>query len=176
MTPPNPSALGKRAPRPGEQVVIFSIVNHTFAISAASVQEIRSADNMGGLVREIERPVLAKVRHIVEREGNAYYVVSGQEHFRLHKSRPLSVLILRGLQAAVLVDRIEEMVEMRLLFSLPHSFTGLERNWYRGLTVLGGRVLPVVDPRGFLSAEDLDALERSMGKISQGTENVGELQ
>jgi chemotaxis signal transduction protein len=172
----NPSALGERAPRPREQVVIFSIVNHTFAISAASVQEIRNADNLGGLVREIERPVLTKVRHIVERDGHAYYVVSGQEHFGLRKSRPVSVLILRGLRAAVLVDRIEEMVEMRLLFELPHSFTGLERKWYRGLTVLSGRVLPVVDPRGFLSSEDLDLLERSTGKIAQGTENAEEVQ
>jgi chemotaxis signal transduction protein len=172
----NPSALGERAPRPREQVVIFSIVNQTFAISAASVQEIRSADNLGGQVREIERPVLTKVRHIVERDGHAYYVVSGQEHFGLRKSRPASVLILRSLRAAVLVDRIEEMVEMRLLFELPHSFTGLERKWYRGLTVLSGRVLPVVDPRGFLSSEDLDVLERSTGKIAQGTENAEEVQ
>ena len=47
-----------------------------------------------------------------------------------------------------------------LLFSLPHSFTGLSSaNWYRGLPQCfgSGRVLPVVDPRGFLSAEDLDA-------------------
>jgi chemotaxis signal transduction protein len=168
--------LGERAPRSREQVVIFSIVNHTFAISAASVQEIRSADNLGGLVREIERPVLAKVRHIVERDGNAYYVVSGQEHFGLPKTRPASVLILRSLRAAVLVDRIEEMVEMRLLFSLPNSFTGLERKWYRGLTVLSGRVLPVVDPKGFLTTEELEELERSTGKIAPETMNVEEMQ
>lgn len=173
MTPGNSSAPPERTPRSREQVVTFSIADHSFAVSAASVQEIRSADNLGGVVREIEQPVLTKVRHIVERDGTAYYVVSGQEHFRLRRSRPASVLILRGLRAAVLVDRIEEMAEMRVLFALPASFLGLERRWYRGLTVLNGRVLPVVDPRGFLTEEEFHVLEQSTAEQLQSMQ-VGE--
>jgi len=173
LKPVTPYALAGRGPQSREQVVTFSIADQSFAVSAAAVQEIRAADNLGGVVREIEQPVLSKVRHIVERDGNAYYVVSGQEHFHLRRSRPASVLILRGLRAAVLVDRIEEMAEMRVLFTLPASFLGLERGWYRGLTVLNGRVLPVVDPRGFLTGEECEVLEQSTAEVLQ-TMQAGE--
>lgn len=164
---------GERPLRSREQIVIFSISGQTFAVSAAAVKEIRSADNLGGVVREIEQPVLGKVRHIVVRDGKSYYVVSGREHFRLPVSRPASVLILREFAAAVLVDRIEEMAEMSILFSFPPSFRGLERHWYRGLTVLGGRVLPVVDPRGFLTQEDIDLLERSTMELAHSAKSDG---
>jgi chemotaxis signal transduction protein len=142
-----------------EQTVMFSISGRTFLISAGAVQEIRSTDGLGGVVTELERPVLRKVRHIVERDARAYYVVSGCEHFHLPLSRPTSVLILRNAPVAVLVDRIEEMAEIRVLLALPRSFQGEERAWYRGLTVLERRVLPVVNPLGFLTPAELQRLE-----------------
>jgi hypothetical protein len=85
--------------------------------------------------------------------------VSGYEHFHLPASRPTTVLILRDAPVAVLVDRIEEMAEMRVLLALPQSFRGEERTWYRGLTVLDRKVLPVANPLGFLSARELQKLE-----------------
>ena len=145
--------------RKGEQVVVFSIAEFSFVISAASVQEIRSVDSLGGIVVDLDRPVLRKVRHIVERDSRSYYVVSGCEHFHLSVSRPTTVLILHSAPVAVLVDRIEEMAEMRVLLALPRSFHGEERTWYRGLTVLDGKVLPVANPQGFLTAEELQQLE-----------------
>src|SRR5437868_1322109 len=153
------SILNPRDGRPREQVVMFSIAEYNFVISASSVQEIRSTDSLGGNVVDLDRPVLQKVRHIVERDARSYYVVSGYEHFHLSLSRPTSVLILRDVPVAVLVDRIEQMAEMRILLALPRSFLGEERIWYRGLTVVGGKVLPVADPRGFLTAEELRRLE-----------------
>jgi len=138
---------------------MFSIAEYSFVISASSVQEIRSTDSLGGIVVELDRPVLRKVRHIVERDARSYYVVSGYEHFHLPLCRPTSVLILRTVPVAVLVDRIEEMAEMRVLLGLPRSFRGEERVWYRGLTVLGRKVLPVADPRGFLTVDELRRLE-----------------
>jgi hypothetical protein len=51
------------------------------------------------------------------------------------------------------------MAEMRLLLSLPQSFCGEERIWYRGLTVLDRKVLPVANPMGFLTADELRQLE-----------------
>jgi hypothetical protein len=153
------SGLAPRDARPKEQVVVFSIGDHSFVISASSVQEIRSTDGLGGNVVELDRPVLRKVRHIVERDARSYYVVSGYEHFHLPLSRPTSVLILRNVPVAVLVDRIEEMAEMRVLLGLPRSFCGDERIWYRGLTVLGHKVVPVAEPRGFLTVEELRRLE-----------------
>jgi chemotaxis signal transduction protein len=159
MTQPVSSSLMPRDTRRREQVAVFSIGLYSFVISAASVQEIRSTDSLGGTVVELDRPALRKVRHIVERDARAYYVVSGYEHFHLPASRPTTVLILRGAPVAVLVDRIEEMAEMRVLLALPKSFHGEERNWYRGLTVLDRKVLPVANPLGFLTAGELQRLE-----------------
>jgi hypothetical protein len=42
---------------------------------------------------------------------------------------------------------------------LPRSFCGEERTWYRGLTVLGHKVVPVAEPRGFLTADELRRLD-----------------
>jgi hypothetical protein len=159
MTQAAHSNLIPRDARPREQVVLFSIGECSFVISASSIQEIRSTDSLGGIVVDLDRPVMSKVRHIVERDARSYYVVSGYEHFHLPLSRPTSVLILRNVPVAVLVDRIEEMAEMRILLGLPRSFRGEELIWYRGLTVLGHKVLPVAEPRGFLTALELQRLE-----------------
>jgi hypothetical protein len=51
------------------------------------------------------------------------------------------------------------MAEMRILLGMPRSFRGEELIWYRGLTVLARKVLPVADPRGFLTVEELQRLE-----------------
>jgi hypothetical protein len=153
---------------------MFSIAEYSFVISASSVQEIRSTDSLGGNVVDLDRPVLQKVRHLVERDSRSYYVVSGYEHFHLPLSRPTSVLILRAVPVAVLVDRIEEMAEMRILLGLPRSFCGEERVWYRGLTVLGRKVVPVADPRGFLTAEELQRLEEeNPGRLQTASHPVG---
>ncbi len=159
MTQRDSSGFVPRDSRPREQVAVFSIAHYSFVISAASVQEIRGTDSLGGTVVDLDRPVLRKVRHIVERDARAYYVVSGYEHFHLPISRPTTVLILRNAPVAVLVDRIEEMAEMRVLLSLPQSFCGEECTWYRGLTVLDRKVLPVANPLGFLTAAELQQLE-----------------
>ena len=159
MTQPVSSSLMPRDTRPREQVAVFSIAQYSFVISTASIQEIRSTDGLGGTVVDLDRPVLRKVRHIVERDSRAYYVVSGYEHFHLPASRPTTVLILRNVPVAVLVDKIEEMAEMRVLLALPQSFNGEERAWYRGLTVLERKVLPVANHLGFLTSGELRQLE-----------------
>ena len=164
---PVSSNLEPRDARRREQIAVFSIGQYSFVISAASVQEIRSTDGLGGTIVELDRPVLRKVRHIVERDARSYYVVSGYEHFLLPPSRPTTVLILRGAPAAVLVDRIEEMAEMRVLLELPQSFRGEERTWYRGLTVLERKVLPVVNPSGFLTPRELLQLEEQNPGVLQ---------
>ncbi len=159
MTQPVNSSLSRRDTRRREQVAVFSIAEYSFVISAASIQEIRNTDSLGGTVVDLDRPVLRKVRHIVERDARSYYVVSGYEHFHLPPSRPTTVLILRDAPVAVLVDRIEEMAEMRVLLALPQSFRGEERTWYRGLTVLDRKVLPVANPLGFLTTRELQQIE-----------------
>ncbi len=55
MTPTTDSALLPRDARPREQVVMFSIGEFSFVISAASVQEVRNTDSLGGNVEDLGR-------------------------------------------------------------------------------------------------------------------------
>jgi chemotaxis signal transduction protein len=159
MTQPAISGPTSRGSHAREQALVFSIGNFSFVIGAAAVQEIRNTDSLGGSVIDLDQCAIKKVAHIVERDSRFYYVVSGCEHFHLAVSRPTTVLILRDAPVAVLVDRIEEMAELRVVLPLPRAFCGEERVWYRGLTVLGRRILPVANPRGFLAEAELRQLE-----------------
>jgi chemotaxis signal transduction protein len=160
MRPFPNSVSASSSNRSTEQVVVFSIGEYSFAISASAVQEIRNTDSLGGMVMELESVIVSKVTHIIERESRSYFVVSGRDHFHLPPSRPTTLLILAKTPTAILVDRIEEMAEMRAIVALPRSFHGKERIWYRGLTILDGKVVPVVDPKGFLTVNELRSLEQ----------------
>jgi hypothetical protein len=68
------------------------------------------------------------------------------------------------------------MVAMTRLQALPRSFCHEERRWYRGLTAIDQTVIPVVNPEGFLSPEELALLDASMpppvnrdGESTKGT-------
>ena len=150
-----------RRARHSEAVILFCIANQTFAIAADAVQEIRSTDSLGGSAIEIEQAELPKVRHLVERARRTYYVVSGCAPFGLRVTRPTLVLILRQIRAAVLVDSIERMADVSKIHPLPRGFEGEERKWYRGLTYLEDRVIPVIHPGGFLTVEEFERLDQA---------------
>ena len=154
-------AAKPRRARASEAVILFCIANQTFAIAADAVQEIRSTDSLGGTAIEIEQAEVPKVRHLVERARRTYYVVSGCAHFGLRVTRPTLVLILRQIRAAVLVDSIERMADIATLHPLPRGFQGDERKWYRGLTYLEDRVIPVINPGGFLTVEEFARLDQA---------------
>jgi chemotaxis signal transduction protein len=148
-----------RKVHPAEAAIIFLVSRRFFAIAADAVQEIRSTDSIAGAASEFESADVPKVRHTIERAHRQYYVVNGCVHFALPIVRPTLVLILRQLRVAVLVDRIERMTELPSVYDLPLAFSGEERRWYRGLAQLDDHVIPVVDPRGFLTAEEFRRLE-----------------
>jgi chemotaxis signal transduction protein len=154
-------AAKPRRARASEAVILFCIANQTFAIAADAVQEIRSTDSLGGTAIEIEQAEVPKVRHLVERARRTYYVVSGCAHFGLRVTRPTLVLILRQIRAAVLVDSIERMADVATVHPLPRGFEGNERKWYRGLTYLEDRVIPVINPGGFLTMEEFSRLDQA---------------
>lgn len=156
----NDGAKPRRA-RASEAVILFCIANQTFAIAADAVQEIRSTDSLGGAAIEIEQADVPKVRHLIERARRTYYVVSGCAHFGLRVTRPTLVLILRQIRAAVLVDSIERMADVTKIQPLPRAFEGAERKWYRGLTYLEDRVIPVIHPGGFLTVEEFARLDQA---------------
>lgn len=156
-------------PRPGvhEGVILFSVGVFKFAIAAGAVKEIRGTEGLqdfalGGIFARVE-----KLRHTLERGGTTYFVVDAARHFHLPPSSPARVLILRNAPTAVLVDATDRMMDISALHALPRAFTGDERVWYRGLAVLSGEVVPVVNPGAFLSKTELelvrDRLERVRG-------------
>jgi chemotaxis signal transduction protein len=155
-----------------EPVILFTVSRQPFAIAADAVQEIRSTDSIAGAASEFHLAEVPKVRHTFERNHRQYYVVNACTHFGLRITRPTLVLILRQLRAAVLVDRIERMTELSGIYDLPRAFSGKERHWYRGLAYLDDRVIPVCDPRGFLSAEQFGLLDNAPQSVAM----QGELQ
>jgi chemotaxis signal transduction protein len=161
------SAAGERSDKAGhrgkpEAVILFWVANQMFAIAAESVQEIRSTDGLAGAANEIDQEAVPKVRHILEWGRRTCYVVNAGVHFDLPVTRPTLVLILRRMRIAVLVDRIDRMTEIPAVYPLPRAFVGKERRWYRGLAYIDDSVIPVVEPSGFLSAEEFAALERAI--------------
>jgi hypothetical protein len=50
---------------------------------------------------------------------------------------------------------------MTRLQALPQAFCNEERLWYRGVTALDQNVVPVVNPEGFLTSEEIALLEQS---------------
>jgi hypothetical protein len=51
------------------------------------------------------------------------------------------------------------MTTMTRLQALPQAYCNEERNWYRGITAIDQIVVPVVKPEGFLTPDELFALD-----------------
>jgi chemotaxis signal transduction protein len=148
-----------------EQIILFRCSTQVFAISSASVQEVRSVESLAGSPMEIEEPSLPKVRHVFRRGEQNLYVVNGAVHFGLHPSPASLIFLLRRARTALLIDGIEKMTTMTRLQALPAAFCHEERVWYRGLTVLDQSVIPVVDPEGFLTTDELFLLDALVGRM-----------
>lgn len=176
MNPATGSNATPRRSRHPERVILFFVSNQMFAIAAEAVQEIRSTDSLAGAAIEIETPALPKVRHTIERGRHIYYVVNACLHFGLPVTRPALVLILRQLRVVVLVDRIDRMAEISAIYPLPAAFEGDERRWYRGLAYLDDMVIPVIDPAGFLAADEIQQLDRTAKTAAAHRELEGAVQ
>jgi len=156
------AAPAKSSPAKTEQIILFRVSGQLFAVSSASVQEVRSADSMSGAAMEISAPGLRKVRHVVRRGDRSLFIVNGAMHFGLHAAEGALLFVLRKTRTALLIDGIDKMATMTRLQALPLSFCHEERQWYRGLTALDQSVVPVVKPEGFLSPEGLALLDAAL--------------
>jgi chemotaxis signal transduction protein len=145
-----------------EQIILFRMGGQLFAVSSASVQEVRSVDSLGGATTELSQPGLRKVRHVLRRGGKSIYVVNGAMHFGLPATPAGLIFVLRHTRTALLIDGIEKMTAMSRLQALPRAFCHEERQWYRGLTSLEQSVVPVLAPEGFLSEEELALLDAAL--------------
>lgn len=147
-----------------EQVILFRVGGQLFAVSSASVQEVRSVDSLAGMAQELPQSKLRKVRHSVRRGDRTLFVVNGTIHFGLPAAPASLVFVLRHTRTALLVDGIEKMTSISRLQVLSYAFCHEERRWYRGLTALDQSVVPVVDPDGFLSFEELTLLDEALAE------------
>lgn len=154
-------------PRPEahEDVIMFTVGGFKFAIAAGAVREIRGMEGLhpfalGGISEQI-----AKLVCTLERSGTTYFVVDAARHFQLPPSVPSRVLILRNAATGVLVDSTDRIMEISVLHALPHAFTHEERNWYRGLAIVSGAVVPVVNPHAFLSKVEQAILRTGLERV-----------
>ncbi|HTV57963.1 MAG TPA: chemotaxis protein CheW [Verrucomicrobiae bacterium] len=148
-----------RRARASESMILFSVGRQMFLVAAESVQEIRSTDGLASAAVEISLVDFPKVSHFFERRQRHWFIVNACSHFHLPVSRPTLVLILRQARAALLVDHIVRMAEVSSVYALPHAFSGNERRWFRGLAYIEDQVIPVLDPAGVLTREEIARLD-----------------
>jgi chemotaxis signal transduction protein len=155
-----------------EQIILFRVSGQLFAVSSASVQEVRSVDSLSGAAEGISAPGLRKVRHVLRRGDRSLFIVNGAMHFGLHAAEGALLFVLRKTRTALLIDGIEKMTSMTRLQALPLSFCHEERRWYRGLTALDQTVVPVVHPEGFLSPEELALLDAALSEADRSSDEA----
>ena len=162
-----------RAPRSRltESMILFRIGGMSFAIAAHAVEEIREVGELREFNFSAGHEKLARVKHIFERNGRSYFVVDAAAQFHVTSLRPTRLLVLQHAPAAVLVDAIDCMQDIYAIQELPSAFGGEERGWYRGLTVIKGRVLPVVRPEALLSKAEVTLL-RAMLRSDQNANQM----
>lgn len=157
-----PAAPAKQRALRSEQIILFRIGEQLFAVSSASVQEVRSADTLSSTATEISIPDVPTVRYFMRRGEQVLFLVDGAAHFGLPASGGILAFVLRNTRTVLLVHSIEKMSFMTRLQGLPLTFCHEERLWYRGLTALDQTVVPVVRPEGFLSPENLTQLDAAL--------------
>lgn len=148
-----------------EDVIVFAVSGFKLAIAAGAVKEIRGMEalhpfTLGGISAQI-----AKLKYTLERNGTTYFVVDAAQHFQLPASHPSRVLVLRNMPTGVLVDSTDRIMEISALHALPTAFTHEERSWYRGLAVVNGQVVPVVNHCAFLNRADLETLRVGLERV-----------
>lgn len=155
------AAPARQRPLRSEQIILFRAGGQLFAISSASVQEVRGIDSLSGTTDEVSVNSIRKVGHVLRRGGRSLYIVNAALHFGLPASSPVLVFFLRRTRTALLIDAIDKMTSMTHLQALPAAFCHEERSWYRGLTAVDQLVVPVINPEGFLTADELHLLDAS---------------
>jgi chemotaxis signal transduction protein len=137
--------------RHGEPVILFAVGEHSFAAPANEVDEIRDLHGLESIEDATRRTSVSKISATLERSGKSYFVVSAARHFGLPQTDPSRLMVLRGQPIAVLVDNIDRMAEIEKVLPLPNAFYGQERRWYRGLALMSGTAIPVVNMSSFLT-------------------------
>ena len=129
-------------------MILFAVGLNTFAIAASEVDEIRDLHDIAPFKSTVG---YSRVKSTLHRGKRDYFVVDAASHFQMLPSKVARLLVLRNYPVAVTADSIDRMTDIAAVQPLPTPFRGLERSWYKGLAVLDGSVVPVVNPESFLS-------------------------
>jgi chemotaxis signal transduction protein len=148
-----------------EDVIVFAVGGFKLAIAAGAVKEIRGMEDLhaftlGGISGQI-----AKLKYTLERNGATYFVIDAAQHFQLPASQGSRVMVLRNTPTGVLVDSTDRIMEISALHALPPAFTQEERSWYRGLAVVNGIVIPVVNHNAFLNRTEIEILSAGLERV-----------
>jgi chemotaxis signal transduction protein len=79
-------------------------------------------------------------------------VVSADHILGVRSAVLQQLLVLAHRGVAVGIERIENVTELHEMVALPRAFHGPERRWYRGLALVEGKILPVVNAAAFTEA------------------------
>lgn len=150
---------------PQEGVILFTVGGFKFAIAAGSVKEIRGTTGLHEFKLRGVDAQMDKLRFTLERDGTTFFVIDAKRYFHLNQSVPGRVLILRTSATALLVDSTDRMLDITALHALPRAFTQDERGWYRGLAVVNGEVVPVVNPDSFLTKGERELLRAGLERV-----------
>lgn len=153
---------------PREMVILFTVGGVKFAISASAVEEIRELAGVERLAEEALFLKPPKVTHCFERQGRRHVAVDAGVHFHMTSKQVTRLMVLRDIRSGVMADSIEGMREIEFLHTLPEAFIGEERGWYRGLTVVDGKVVPVMKPEAFLSKAEAILLNSALEAATKG--------
>ena len=149
----------KSKARRSEAVILFSVASYRLAIAAQAVEEIRNLEGLRSFHQGFGPGKVSKVKSVLERDDKIYFVIDANMHLRMLGSRPARLLLMRDVNLALSVDAIDRMAEITVLHPLPRAFRGEERNWYRGLVLIGEDVVPVLNPAALITKAELSALE-----------------
>jgi len=137
--------------RRGEPALVFRTGGHRFVISSAEIAEVR--DLQAGTSGALPQWVIARGA------AGMLRVVSADHIFGLRSAAQQQLLVLAHRGVAVGIERIENVTELHEIVALPRAFHGPERRWYRGLALLEGKIVPVVNGVIFAEAASVIAAQ-----------------
>ncbi len=128
--------------RAKESAILFWVGPYRMAIAASALKAIRED------------------RGLAPAEFGCTAIISAHELFGIPPGPGARLLVLFPGHLAVRVDRVERMAATAALVPLPRAFQGAEREWYCGLALTDGCVVPLVNPK---------TLEREANRLEEET-------
>jgi chemotaxis protein histidine kinase CheA len=148
--------------RHGEPALVFRSGPYRFIISSAEIAEVRDlpATASGNLPQSV----------VARGSTGMLPVVPVGSIFGVASAAPRQLLVLQHRGVAVAIDRIEGVTELREIVVLPRAFHGAERRWYRGLALLDGKILPVVNAAAFAEFTAVPPARAAAAAVGLGAE------